>query len=136
MARQVPVAEGLFRIEADGPRLLGGRDRATGEIVFPAPVGPLAARFEEAALGREGTLWSFTVQRFPPKQPFIGDAKNFRPYAVGYVELPGEIIVETRIKTDNLAALKIGMPMRITTDSFATNADGDAVVTYAFEPAC
>lgn len=134
MTRQVPVAEGLIRFDPDGPRLMGGRDPKTGETVFPMPVGPLAARFEPTALGREGTLWSYTVQRFPPKTPFIGDAKNFKPYAVGYIELPGEIIVETRIKTDNLASLRIGMPMRITTDAFATNADGDQVVTYAFEP--
>jgi uncharacterized protein len=77
------------------------------------------------------------VQRFPPKAPpYRGDSdpKTFKPFAVGYVELPGEVIVETRVRTDNFASLRIGMPMRLTTETFATDANGDAIVTYAFEP--
>ena len=135
MTPQVPVADHLIRFEPDGPRLVGGRDRESGEIVFPLPQGPQAARYEEIGLKREGTLWSYTVQRFPPKAPFIGDTSNFKPYAVGYVELPGEIIVETRIRTESFAALRIGMKMRFALDAFARTADGKDIITYAFEPA-
>ncbi|MBI1186041.1 MAG: DNA-binding protein [Alphaproteobacteria bacterium] len=130
----VAIAENLLTDGPDGPCLIGGRDPETGEIVFPLPRGPLAARFKTHPLKREGTLWSFTVQRFPPKPPFIGATSPFKPYAVGYVELPGEIIVETRIKTENFAALKIGMAMKLTRETFAQR-DGEDVYTYAFEPA-
>ncbi|MBU6372876.1 MAG: OB-fold domain-containing protein [Alphaproteobacteria bacterium] len=132
---QVAVADDLISFSAEGPRLIGGRCTRTGAYAFPFPTGPLAEGFERVELGRTGTLWSFTVQRFAPKPPFIGAQDNFTPYAVGYVELPGEIIVETRIKTDSFAGLKIGMPMRITLDAIARTPGGDDIVTYAFEPA-
>ncbi|MBI1250910.1 MAG: DNA-binding protein [Alphaproteobacteria bacterium] len=125
-----------MRMEGEKPVLIGGRAKDSGAYAFPMPTGPAAARYEETALASEGTLWSFTVQRFPPKTPFKGelDPKKFKPYAVGYVELPGQIIVETRIKTDNFQALKIGMPMRLTTDVVAPADSADGLLTYAFEP--
>ena len=131
------VADGLI-VEHEGePRLLGGRSRADGKIVFPLPQGPEAERYEPHPLPTEGTLWSFTVQRFRPKSPYNGpgDDKSFKPYAVGYVELPGEIIVESRLETDDFSQLKIGIPMRFTLQNFRKDADGADVVTYAFRPA-
>ena len=49
----------------DAPlRLLAARDRTTGRIVFPHRDGD---GLETITLGRRGTLWSYTVQRFRPK---------------------------------------------------------------------
>ncbi len=135
MAETKVVAEDLLHLKPEGPRLVGGRAKDTGEYVFPMPTGPRAARFDKVELAPEGALWSYTIQRFPPKPPFIGDAQNFKPYAVGYVELPGQVIVESRIKAENFNALKIGMKMRITTEAFAKTSDGADIITYAFEPA-
>lgn len=129
---QRPVAPGLFT-EGAAPRLLAGRRRADGRLVFPPPMGAEAEGFDEVALGREGRLWSYTVQRFPPKPPYIGGSEGFSPYGVGYVELPGEIIVEARLLADDFAKLKVGAPMRLTTTPFARDPDGTEVVTYAFE---
>lgn len=131
-----PVAEGLFEVADGRPRLIGGRRKADGKVVFPLPVGPEAANYDRVRLSSEGTLWSFTVQRFRPKSPpYAGadDEKSFQPYALGYVELPGEVIVESRLETEDFAALKVGQPMRLTLVPFRRT-DGD-VLTYAFEPA-
>src|SRR5262249_7222333 len=62
-------------------------------------------------LSRRGRLWAGTTQEFPPPSPPYagptGDA--FVPYGVGYVELGGEVRVETRrTKTDGL---RLGMEM-------------------------
>lgn len=127
-------------IESDGSRLTlyGGRSRDSGEIVFPMPEGAEAERFERMPLKSEGTLWSYTVQRFPPKNPpYIGptDPANFTPFALGYVELPGEVIVETRIETDAPEELSVGLPMKLTVTRFATDEQGEPLYTYAFEPA-
>ncbi len=132
-----PQVVSALRMDGATPVLLGGRARDGGAYAFPMPTGPAAARYEETPLKSEGVLWSYTVQRFPPKTPFKGelDPKKFKPYAVGYVELPGQIIVETRIKTDNFAALRIGMPMRLTTDIVAPADGASQLLTYAFEPA-
>jgi len=118
------------------PTLLGGRSRETGEIKFPCPRGSSAQDFEPIALKTEGTLWSYTVQRFPPGKPYVGvtDRTMFKPFGVGYVELEGQVIVETRIVTDNLDALKIGLPMSLILETFERGDGEGAVTSYAFTP--
>lgn len=137
-SQQRPIAEGLFTWPAAEPRLIGGRNRETGRIAFPMPTGNEAARYEAVALGRQGTLWSWTVQRFLPKSPpYAGPEtpETFRPYALGYVELPGEVIVESRLVDVDPETLRIGQPMELTIVPFKTTAEGVEVFTYAFRPA-
>lgn len=126
MSALAPIAPGLWTDEAE-PRLIGAR-RADGEIVFPVPSGDAAALVEPVALSRKGTLWSWTTQGFEPKEPYCGP-KPFQPFLIGYVELPGEVIVETRIVDASAADLVIGMPME-----FAVVPFDDARSTYAFRP--
>ena len=134
MASMETIDPGLLRLDPDGGiSLLAGR-RPDGGIVFPLPDGESGCRVE--ALPRQGTLWSWTVQRFRPKSPpYAGaeDQNGFQPYAVGYVELAGQVIVESRIETDDFARLSVGMPMRLKLVPFR-KAGGD-VLAYAFEPA-
>jgi uncharacterized OB-fold protein len=131
-----PIAPQLFEIAPDGPHLIGGRRKSDGRTVFPMPPGGEAYQYEPVRLEREGKLWSYTVQRFRPKSPpYAGadDEANFKPFALGYIELPGQVIVESRIEVDNFARLKIGMPMRLAIVPFA-RADGTTVSSYAFRP--
>lgn len=131
-----PIAEGLFEVVDGAPHLIGGRRKSDGRMVFPLPAGPEGANYEPVRLASEGALWSFTIQRFRPKSPpYAGadDEASFKPYALGYVELPGQVIVEGRIETDDFAALKIGTPMRLRLVPFK-KLDGE-VLSYAFAPA-
>ncbi len=132
----VQVADNLFTGEGETTRLLAGRRRSDGKLLFPYPSGPEAENYELVELASEGTLWSWTVQRFRPKSPYDGRGgeHDFLPYAVGYIELPGELIVESRIVVDRFESLKIGLPMRITTEAYTENAAGEPVLTYAFTP--
>jgi uncharacterized OB-fold protein len=57
----------------------------------------------------------------------------FTPFQLGYVELPGEVIIESRILGDS-AALQIGLPMELTFVPLFTDANGDEVVCFAFRP--
>ncbi len=131
-----PIAEGLFEVVDGTPHLIGGRRKSDGRMVFPNPQGSEAANYDPVRLSPEGRLWSFTVQRFRPKSPpYAGaeDDRSFTPYALGYVELAGQVIVESRIEIDDFAALSVGMPMRLKLVPFH-KAGGD-VLAYAFEPA-
>lgn len=101
------IAEGLFTGE-ERPRLVGGRHRATGRIVFPCPEG---CDHEPHPLRRDGTLWSWTVQRYRPKTPPYAGPEAFVPWVLGYVELAGETIVESRIEGVAFDAVRIGMPL-------------------------
>ena len=129
-----PIAQGLLTDEAQ-PRLIGGRNLATGRIVFPMPTGGEAALYEPYPLKRTGTLWSYTVQRFAPKSPPYAGPQPFEPFAVGYVELSGEVIVESRLIDIPFDQLKIGIPLQMVLEPFSTDTDGNAVYTYAFAPA-
>ena len=121
-----PIAPGLWTDEAE-PRLIGAR-RTDGEIVFPVPSGDAAAEVEPVALSRRGTLWSWTTQGFEPKEPYRGP-QPFQPFLIGYVELPGEVIVETRIVDAAPTGLTIGMAMILAIVPF-----DDARSTFAFRP--
>jgi uncharacterized OB-fold protein len=92
---------------------------------------------ETVELSRRGTLWTWTIQGFPPKAPpYIGDdnPKTFKPFGVGYVELPGEVKVEARLTVADPTKLHIGMEMEMVLVPLATDADGNEIMTFAFAP--
>ena len=139
-SRQIPVAEGLFTWPADEPRLIGARCAGCGLVGFPA--GPACQRCggteaTQTLLPDRGTLWTFTTQDFrPPSPPYDGaeGAETFQPYALGYVELPGEVMVEARLTEPDPARLAIGQPMRLAIVPYSVRADGTEVMTFAFAP--
>jgi uncharacterized OB-fold protein len=124
-----PIAEGLFTDETS-PRLVGGRNRETGRIVFPCPSGK---DYEPYPLGRQGTIWSYTIQRYRPKSPPYAGPDDFRPWPVAYIELPGEVIVEGRLTNVEFDAIRIGMPVELTFMPLDP-AKPDSVMIYAFQP--
>jgi uncharacterized OB-fold protein len=128
-----PIAPNLFLGGAE-PVLLGGRHRGTQRIVFPHPEGDERDQYEQIQLPREGKLWSWTVQRFRPKTPPYIGPETFEAFAMGYVELPGAVIVETRLIDIPFDELRIGMPLVLTVVPFATDPDGTIVLIYAFRP--
>jgi uncharacterized OB-fold protein len=135
-----PIAPGLFTWPSDEPRLLGSRCSACGLMAFPAhDVCPRcgADDVQEAAFSRRGTLWTYTTQEFVPKSPPYARGETeetFEPYAVGYVEFPGEARIEGRIVGCAIDDLAIGMEMEVTVVPFIVDDRGE-VVTYAFRPA-
>jgi uncharacterized OB-fold protein len=133
-----PIAEGLFTGPTTAPQLIGSRCTACGVITFPRqPSCPRCASLdvEERLLARRGTLWSWTIQCFPPKSPpYVAvDPDKFEPYGVGYVELPGEVRVEARLTEADPDRLAIGMPMELVLIP-APSAEATGVVTFAFRP--
>jgi uncharacterized OB-fold protein len=90
----------------------------------------------EHLLSRRGRLWAWTIQAFPPPTPpYAGPTgADFVPYGVGYVELPDEVRVETRLTESDPLALRIGMEMELVVRPFRTDNDGNEVVTFAFRP--
>jgi uncharacterized OB-fold protein len=136
MAHPVPVADGLFTWPSDEPRLIGGSCRSCGTTTFPEQASCprcCGEEMESRLLEARGTLWSFTVQGFRPKPPYAGP-DPFEPYGVGYIELPGEVIVESRLTVSDAEQLRIGMPMRLVVERFRQDEEGNDVVTFAFAP--
>jgi uncharacterized OB-fold protein len=82
----------------ESPRLRGSRCDNCSTVAFPASVSCQRcgeAETTEIDLSTTGTVWTATIQRFPPKSPpYIPPAGGFSPFAVGYVELPEGVKVE------------------------------------------
>lgn len=121
-------------VEVDGGlRLLGSRCNDCATVTFPAQgscprctgqnVGdhPLAVR---------GTLWASTVQRFTPKTPYLGADAEGDPYGVGYVDLAGEVLVESRL-VGPVDSFHIGQVMALTLDEIP-GSQTEPVWSYAF----
>jgi uncharacterized OB-fold protein len=135
----VPVADGVFTWPSDAPQLIGARCAACRIVTFPAQQScPRCASTEmaEHLLPRRGRLWAWTVQCFPPPSPpYSGPTgKDFEPYGIGYVELPGEVKVESRLTVADPAVLQPGTEMELVVVPFRTDDNGDEVVTFAFAP--
>lgn len=137
---QVPVTEGVFTWPSDEPHLLGSRCVSCGNHMFPRQSGCpkcTGETTEDVELGTRGTLWTWTVQGFPPKAPpYVGDdnPKTFTSFGVGYIELPGEVKVEARLTEADPEKLKIGMAMEMVIIPLATDEMGNEIVTFAFAP--
>ena len=134
---QVPIQEGLYRGPAQSPQLIASRCDDCNEVAFPAQNSCPACTgrsTQEILLARRGTLWTWTIQNFPPPVPYAGDAKSFVPFGVGYVELPEGVRVEARLTENDAERLAIGMQMELVVEKFAERDDGTEVVTFAFRP--
>jgi uncharacterized OB-fold protein len=110
-------------------RLVAGRCAACRAALFPLrrSCPSCGGEVERVLLPRRGTLWTWTVQGFGPKPPYVPGPGEFEPYGVGYVEFDGFLRVEGRLtRADGLA---IGMPMEVV----AVERSGRT--TYAFAPA-
>ncbi len=109
----------LFADE-DASALAGSRCRSCATVAFPAQRSCprcTGVDVEDHRLATNGTLWAFTEQLFPPKTPYAVQGAGFRPFVVGYVDLAGEVIVESRIIAP-FDSLRIGQPMRLVADHF------------------
>ncbi len=132
------VAEGLFTWPPSAqPRLIGAECTACGLVSFPVEthcVRCASPEAEERLLADSGTLWTFTTQGFRPPSPPYDGPDTFEPYTVGYVELPGEVLVEGRLTEPDPDKLRIGQRMRLTLVPYTADADGTEVMTFAFAP--
>jgi uncharacterized OB-fold protein len=139
MSKQVPIAEGLFTWPAENPALLCSRCQQCGIATFPAAQSCQACSGEDVAveeLPGRGTLWTWTVQQFMPKSPYNSNEtpETFKPYGVGYLELPGGVRVEGRLTENDPAKLSIGMEMDVVFDTWRVEDNGDEVVSFFFKP--
>ena len=140
MSKQVSIRDDILELTDEGPRLIGCRCKDCDNHVFPFSKGCArctGSNMERIALGTRGKLWAWTIQGFPPKAPpYMGEADptKFRPYGVGYVELPGQVKIEARLTESDPLKLQSGLPMELTTETLCKDDDGNDIVTFAFAP--
>jgi uncharacterized OB-fold protein len=122
----------------EDPQLIGSRCGACAATTFPRQQRcPKCSKAEmsDVLLPRRGTVIAWTTQGFPPGAPYAGPTgKDFVPFGVGLVQLGDEIRVEGRLTENDPAKLKFGMEVELAMVPFTTDADGDEIITFAFQP--
>ena len=133
---QTPVAEGLFAETEDGPRLLGSRCRSCDTPYFPKSAvchNPNCdeSKMEDVQFGPKGTLWSYSVQYYPPPPPAKYD-EPYVPYALAMIDMPEGLRVLARVSTDDPEQVRVGADVELVLEKLYTNPEGDDVITWKF----
>lgn len=133
-----PVAEGLFQAADDGAHLIGTRCASCGSHYFPKSLScrnPQCREKQvaEVLLSRKGTLYSYTVQAYQPPALFRID--DWKPYAIGMVELPEGLRVMGMLTGIANEDIRIGMAMEMVLAPLYRDEQGREVLTYKFKPA-
>jgi uncharacterized OB-fold protein len=139
MTRQRAIDTTLFDWPDPAPALRASRCSRCDALAFPANASCMACGSTDVAplrLPTRGTLWAWTIQRFMPKTPYHSSETpaTFKPFGVGYVELPGALRIETRLLENDPEKLRIGAEMQLAFYTHRTDPDGCEVINYAFQP--
>ena len=114
----------------DPLRLAGSRCVNCGHVQFPPGKncpGCAAGEGRRFALPEHGVVWTWTVQRFAPKAPYVIADAGFTPFAVGYVDL--DCVLVESVLLGPLDELSIGAPVRLVSHDLGGS---DGAQSYAF----
>ena len=132
---RVPIVDGLFQETAEGSgHLLGGRCPTCGGTFFPKQWSFCrnpscgGAPLDDVELSTQGTLWSFTDNRYAPPPPFPA-SEPYEPYGVAAVELGEErmVVLGQLARGTDVATLAVGDAMELVIE--AHSEDDEAVRT-------
>jgi uncharacterized OB-fold protein len=120
---ELPAVEGWFTTDVDGVALLGSRCGSCGTYAFPRETlfcrNPACAstEFDDVALSRRGTVWSYTDARYQPPAPYVA-ADPYVPFCIAAVELAEEKMVVMGQVVPGVTAedLSIGTEVELVTD--------------------
>ena len=131
----VPAVEGLFTLDGDEPRLIGGRARSRGSYFFPKSLAGsdpacLGDEIDEVLLSRTGRLWSFTTGEYAPPAPYVIPGDEFEPYVIAAVELADEslVVLGQVVAGISVDDLSVGMEMELVIDVLYSDDDHDYLV--------
>ena len=134
--KQVAVIEDLFTVAPEEPALIVSRCKKCGSLAFPRrpyctnpDCEKKTENVEVIKVGGRGKLWSWTVQMYPPPEPFR--MEPFEPFPIGMVEMENGLKVLGMLTTDR--NVRIGMDLALTTRQLYE--DGENVyMTWAWRP--
>jgi uncharacterized OB-fold protein len=138
---KVAAVDGWFHMDLEEPHLVGTRCNACKSYFFPKETtfcrNPDCAstEFEEVALSRTGTLWSFTNNCYQPPAPYVSP-DPFEPYVIAAVELEKEkmVVLGQVVRGVGIADLSAGMRMDLVLDKLYEDDDNEYLV-WKWKPA-
>lgn len=135
---RIPVRSGLWDDTSDrdgAPRLIASKCVDCGELFFPKKDNGICTfcqsdNIEEIRLSTRGKIYSSTVVMMRPPAYYRGDV----PYAMGFVELPEGIRIQTLFTDWNESVLKVGQEVEMVVERLHMDEEGREIVTYKFKP--
>lgn len=129
------VADGLFDMDDAGVQLIGTHCVSCDTLYFPQMLSCRNPACREKQLERrllpsQGTLYSYTVQRYQPPSLFRMD--NWAPYALGLVDLGEGLLVMGMLLDIAFDDIAIGMSLKLALAPLSVDDHGQEIVTYAF----
>ena len=132
------IRKGLFIFpenENGAPRLIGGKCKECGDVVFPkralCDMCGSEEPTEEILIGEKGILDTYTVVR-------VGYPGYDLPYIMALVTLPEgkDLKVLAQLEDCDPEEVRIGMPLILTTGKIKTDlSTGKDIIAYKYRPA-
>lgn len=137
--QKIPVLAGAWTTPSstrEKPQLIGSKCRSCGEVYFPRRQKALCPHcqkeaMEDIKLSRRGTLDTFTVVM---QQPGGGYYFGPVPYALGVIELPEGVYVESPLKVEKFKDLAVGIEMELVIEKIWEDPAGNELIGYKFKP--
>lgn len=136
--KKVAAVDGLFTMDPEDPRLIGGMCPSCGSYFFPkfyVNHKPACSHHEvqEVLLSRRGTLESYTVQHYAPPPPFVAP-NPFEPYGLGLVALPEGINIIGIMTGIAVEDLKTGIEVELVLEKLFEDESGNECMGWKFRP--
>jgi uncharacterized OB-fold protein len=136
--KSIPVKEGLWYETTSGSKLhlIGHKCAGCGELFFPRKENGIcthcySTNLKEIPLSSRGTVYSHTVVTMrPPGGYYRGEV----PYAIGFVELPEGIRVETLFTDCDPEEIAVGAEVELVIEKLHEDEEGNDVIAYKFRP--
>jgi uncharacterized OB-fold protein len=136
-----PAVEGWFTTGPE-PTLFASRCTTCATVYFP-PISsetPFCRNpacdgeeFETAALGRRGTVWSYTDAQYQPPPPYVPRTDPYRPFALAAVSLPEGLTVLGQVADGyGVADLKVGAEVELVVEPLG--GDDPDVLIWRWKP--
>ena len=119
----------------DKPKLIGSECPHCGEIYFPRKAGNLCVHcqkegLKDIKLSRRGKIDSFTIIT---QQPGGGYYFGPVPYAMGVVELPEGVFIQTPLKAEKLEDLSLGQEVELVIEKIWDDNKGTELIGFKFQ---
>jgi len=123
----VETTAGHWRIDADGPSLLGSQCPVCKKRAFPkrefCDSCGNETGMETVPLSRTGLLYSYTIVHIAPRGFTV-------PYTIGFIDLPEDVRILAQIESDK--GLSIGDELELFVGPIQHEADGSSIDGYKF----
>ena len=132
---RVPALEGWFTLDEDAPALLGSKCQSCGTYAFPRETffckNPDcdSTTFDEVALSRRGTVWSYTDACYQPPVPYVA-ADPYVPFSIAAVELAEEkmVVLGQVVAGVGVTDLAVGQEVELVLDTLYQDDEHDYLV--------